>query len=165
MDDFRDYIEFAEQYLLEADKDVAHTFDKSKYLVPATILAWASVEALVNNMLDDFGNLPENLFALHERAFLLERKIKFVDSGPQTGTFILDGNEYRRLEEKIFFLISKFGSSDIKGLEKGESLWQQFKLFKETRDNLVHPRRSKIVHLSTNQVETYINTAKELIQT
>ncbi|MBI4640139.1 MAG: DUF4160 domain-containing protein [Candidatus Tectomicrobia bacterium] len=57
------------------------------------------------------------MLQLHERAFLLEKKVKLVDSGDRIGQFILEGTEYNRIEDKIFFLIAKFGG---KGARKGE---------------------------------------------
>lgn len=162
MIDFRDYLEYAEKYLDEAKEKESAIKNLDKFLIPATILAWAAIESLVNNMLDDFSSLHKDTFELHERAFLLEKKIRFVDNGNNIGIFELEGTDYRKIDDKIFFLISKFGKNLT--IKKGTGLWQRFSEFKEVRDNLVHPRRTKEVKLSINNVMNYINTAKELIK-
>ena len=89
--------------------------------------------------------------------------MRFEDSGANIGKFVLEGNEYQALENKIFFLLSKMGSHDATNL-KGGALWQRFKSFKDVRDTLVHPRRDKEIALQTQDVRDYIETAQELIQ-
>src|SRR5687768_15407626 len=106
--DFREYIAYAEKHLAMA-QDADEGTSLEWLLIPVVILAWAAIESFVNNMLDDFGSLPEDKFQLHERALLLEQKIRFVDKGDKAGGFILEGSEYRRLDNKILFLIAKFG--------------------------------------------------------
>jgi len=160
---FRGYLGYAEKYLMLAEDEVERSSEANWLLIPATILAWSAIESFVNNMLDDFGTLPEGIFKLHERAFLLEKKIKFEDRGSRLGEFTLGETEYRRLEDKIFFLIAKIGSREAQNL-RGGALWQGFKKFKETRDALVHPRRGKEVSLSIKQVEGFLETSKEVIQ-
>ena len=108
-------------------------------------------------------NASEKKFELHERAFLLEQKIKFNDSGEDIGTFSLEGKEYRRLEDKIFFLISKFSSKKEKDL-KGKNLWQDFQEFKTLRDNILHPRTDKAIEININTVKKHIETSKCLIE-
>lgn len=162
MTDFREYLGYAEAHLMRAQGESEESREVDWLLIPATILAWSAIEAFVNNMLDDFGSLPAEIFELHERALLLEKKIKFLQSGDQIGKFILEGKEFRRLEDKIFFLIAKFSQQDNLNI-KGDSLWQRFEDFKETRDALIHPRRDKEVHLSVKHVESFIETSKALI--
>ena len=100
---------------------------------------------------------------MHERAFLLEKKIKFIDSGEKLGSFVLEGNEYKRLEDKIFFLISKFGPQKERDL-KGKSLWQNFQEFKTMRDNILHPRADKDIEIDINKVKKHLDTSKSIIQ-
>ena len=160
---FRDYLGYAEKYLMLAEDKVERSSEANWLLIPATILAWSAIESFVNNMLDDFSTLPEGIFELHERAFLLEKKIKFEDRGSRLGEFTLGQTEYRRLEDKIFFLIAKIGRREAQNL-RGGALWQGFKEFKDTRDALVHPRRGKEVSLSIKQVQGFLETSKEVIQ-
>jgi len=161
MPSYREYIGYAEKCLLYARETEATNV--AWLLIPATILAWAAVEAFINNMLDDFSSLPPGLFELHERAFLLEQRLRFVDRGDEIGRFVLEGTEYRRLEDKIFFLITKFGSREDQSL-KGGSLWCNFQEFKDARDRLLHPRRGKEIVLSIQEVQRFVGTAKEIIQ-
>ncbi len=160
---FRDYLEYAEKYLRNAQKEIESSHDVNWLLIPAAILAWTAIESFVNNRLDEYGSLPEKLFELHERAFLLERRIRFNDSGDNMGTFSLKGDEYRRLEDKIIFLIAKFSTRKERN-PKGESLWKNFQDFKFVRDGLLHPKREREINLSIDKVETYIRTAKQIIK-
>lgn len=157
---YREYLDYSDQALLAAKKDNVH---QEWLMIASTTFAWSAIESFVNNMLDDFASLPSNLFELHERALLLEQKLRFVDRGAQIGLFILEGKEYRRLEDKILFLITKFGGKDNKNI-KGETLWQEFENLKNMRDALIHPRRSDGKNLDIEQVEGYIETAKSVIQ-
>ena len=71
---YREYLEYAERCVAKADE---HTADSDWYLIPACILAWSSIEYFVNNMLDDFASLNQEMFELHERSFLLEKRLRF----------------------------------------------------------------------------------------
>lgn len=157
---FRDYLGYAEKCLGKVNKDDPIS---DWFLIPACILAWSSIEAFVNNMLDDFASLDPNMFQLHERSFLLEERLKFINEGENIGNFILEGKEYRKLEDKIFFLIAKCSGPDLKTV-KGENMWQKFEKFKDIRDCLVHPRRGKVVNLTKEMVEEFIETSKHVIQ-
>ena len=109
---FREYLTYAEKHLMLAEDEIEKGKDATWLLIPSIILAWASIESFVNNILDDFSALPDEIFELHERAFLLEKKLKLVDSGAKIGQFVLEGSEYRRIEDKIFFLVAKFSSTN-----------------------------------------------------
>ena len=43
-------------------------------------------------------------------------------------------------------------------------MWQKFEKFKDVRDSLVHPRRDKVVNLTKEKVEEFIETSKHTIQ-
>jgi hypothetical protein len=156
---YREYLDYAERSLLSAQK---HEPSTQWLLIPATILAWSAIESFVNNMLDDFASLQQNMFELHEQAFLLEKRLRFVDHGDEIGQFVLEATEYRKLDDKIFFLIAKCGGRDIN--VKGKTLWQEFQYLKDTRDALVHPRRDKDVALTNEMVESFIETSKSIIK-
>src|ERR1044071_9070594 len=100
MYDYRDYLSFSRRlfHLAEEEDDPPDSL-----LVPAVLLAWIAIEALVNSMVDDLNSLPEDLFFMHERAFLLERRLVLDDKGKNLGAFVFDTRpEFRRVEEKIF---------------------------------------------------------------
>jgi hypothetical protein len=103
------------------------------------------------------------MFEMHERAFLLEKRLHFENKGASIGKFTLKGTEYQALENKIFFLLSKLGTRDTTRL-KGGTLWGRFEEFKDFRDSLVHPRREKQAELTADKVKQHIETARELIQ-
>ena len=163
MHDFRDYLGYARKYLSLAEDAIQRKEDVEWLLIPAIILAWSAIESFVNNRCDDLNSLPSDMFELHERSFLLEKYLRFVDSGKDIGKFILEGNKYQTIENKIFFLLSKLGAKDATKL-KGGTLWQRFEVFKDIRDGLVHPRRDKEINLNPHDIENYIETAQELIQ-
>lgn len=164
MPDFRDYLGYAERYLMLAEDKDRQPPDATWLLAPATILAWAATESFVNDMLDDFGSLPEDLFELHERAFLLEKRLSFVDRGNEMGQFVLKDTEYQRLGDKILFLVARFGGSADRYISRGGTLWQNFQAFKKARDNLVHPRRGQEIELSIEKVQEYVEVAKAVIE-
>jgi hypothetical protein len=161
---FREYLRYADRYLSKAEDASKNQEDVEWLLIPAIILAWSAVEYFVNNRLGDWDSLPSDMFELHEKAFLLERRLRFVDSGSNIGKFVLEGSEYQSIENKIFFLLSKSGDKRIKNL-KQNPLWQRFKRFKNVRDGLVHPKRYRQIDIKPKDVRDYIETAKELIQT
>lgn len=163
MREFRDYLRYARKYLSLAEDKIQQQEDAEWLLIPAIILAWSALESFVNNRCDDLSSLPSDMFELHERAFLQEKRLRFEDRGANIGKFVLEGNEYQALENKIFFLLSKMGSHDATNL-KGGALWQRFKSFKDVRDSLAHPRRDTEMALTIQVVSGFIETAQELIQ-
>ena len=163
MREFRDYLRYARKYLSWAEDKIQQHEDAEWLLIPAIILAWSAMESFVNNRCDDLSSLPNDMFELHERAFLQEKRLRFEDKGADIGKFVLEGNEYQALENKIFFLLSKMGSRDTTNLKSG-ALWQRFKSFKDARDSLAHPRRDTEIVLNIQVVSSFIETAQELIQ-
>src|SRR5688500_10891670 len=62
------------------------------------------------------------------------------DARTDFGKFLLDTRrEYRRLEEKIFFLIRKFSKSDDHDCKR-TSLWHEFEGLKDVRNKIAHPK-------------------------
>lgn len=159
---FREYLEYSEKYLKKAGEIHKSKNNIEWLLIPSILLSWIAIESFVNNMIDDFNQLPNDIFELNERAFLLEKKLRFSDSGDTVGNFYIDKtDEYKRIEDKIFFLIAKF-SKGKKKIKQGK-LWQGFKKFKETRDKIVHPKKNKEYSININEVEEFLNCSKEII--
>jgi len=100
MRDFREYLGHAQKYLSLAEDASQRHEDAEWLLIPAIILAWSAMESFVNNRCGDLSSLPADMFELHERAFLLEKRLRFVDSGANIGKFVLEGTEYQALESK-----------------------------------------------------------------
>ncbi len=161
--DFRNYLKYAKKHLLQAEEAIQRNENPESFLIPSVILAWSAIELFVNNRCSDLNSLPDDMFQMHEKAFLLEKRLYFENKGAKIGKFILQGTEYQTLENKIFFLLSKLGTRDATRL-KGGVLWEKFEEFKNLRDSLVHPRREKQVELTTDKVSQHIDTAKELIK-
>lgn len=160
MYDYRDYLSFSNRLFQVAEEE---TGSVDSLLVPAVLLAWIAIEALINSMVDDFSSLPEDLFQLHERAFMMEKRLVLVDKGRDLGKFLLDTrSEHRRLEEKIFFLIRKFGKQEHD--YKGSSLWQDFQELKDVRNKIAHPRRDDSLELSVDSVGKHLKTSEEVIK-
>lgn len=164
MIDYLSYIRGAEDFMNLVTKDTP-LHQKKLYIVVGTVLSWSAVESFVNSMLDDFASLPDDKFELHERAFLLEQKLMFADSGASIGNFVLRGQEYQKLENKVIFLISKFGRGlDNTDLSKGNMLWNNFMKFKSARDSLVHPHSNHNDEITIQDLDMYIQTTKDIIK-
>lgn len=159
--DFYDYLDSSSTFLTSAENSDSET-EKNSLLAASVIFSWIAIESFVNNMIDDFNQIPKDLFAMHERAFLIEKKLKFQDHGRNIGTFVVDSNQndFKRLEDKIFFLIAKF--SKIGDL-RGGTLWQEFEKFKDLRNKLVHPRRDHQLRLDLKAVRRHQETSKKII--
>jgi hypothetical protein len=131
--------------------------------IASVLFSFMAIESFINNMMEDFVSLPEGLFTIHERGFLEEHRVQFESSGQQTGEFILTNQqEYRSLQDKILFLIAKFGGGPK--LDKGSGLWQKFDRSKDMRDKLSHPRKDSTPILCADDAKTSLDVAKEVIQ-
>jgi len=75
--DFRDHLVFAEKQIAQAEAPSSSLLDISLYLIPSILLSWIAIEAFVNSVIDDLNQVPLDLFFLHEKAFLLEKKVTF----------------------------------------------------------------------------------------
>jgi len=158
---FREFLDYAEQLYQDAlDKGSKRT--ASPYLIGSILNSWMSIESFINNMLQDFAVLPEDLFTVHERGFLEEKQVKFATEGSKAGTFTIEKrDEFRRIEDKILFLLAKFGKS--KTMHKGTHIWQRFQKVKEKRNALSHPKRNKDVKVTTADAKEALEVAKNVI--
>ncbi|MHC4497628.1 MAG: hypothetical protein ACYS21_00780 [Planctomycetota bacterium] len=156
---YRDYLSYSEKYIQLAEDELA---DKLKFLIPSILLSWVAIESFANNIMDDFASLPPDLFQLHERSLLLEKKVEFVKHGGDMGKFKLEQTEYKKVEEKILFLIAKFGN--LKKPYKGETLWQKFEELRDIRNKILHPRRNLDLELTIEKAYKYLETSKNVIQ-
>ena len=137
---------------------------KSRRCSTASILlSFIAIESFINNMLSDFASLPRGLFSIHERGFLEEREVRLASSGKKAGEFVITSrHQYRRLEDKILFLIARF-SKDSK-VDKGASLWQRFERAKHIRDGLSHPRKNELAVPSEEDTRAALQVAREIIE-
>lgn len=113
--------------------------------------------------MQDYAALPENTFSVHEEGFLKERQVHFNRSGTSAGTFTVSATsvDFRRIEDKVLFLVAKFGHGK---LDKGGVLWQKFKRVKEKRNALSHHRRDSDIELTIQDSQEAMDLVKELIE-
>src|ERR1035437_9102774 len=108
--DFRSLIGYADDFVLSAARAMALKSDSEteRCIVASILLSWIALEAIVNSISDDLGNV-ESFFSLEELSLLQERGVEFLDHGGNAGRFQLSNKiKYRRIEDKILFLVAKF---------------------------------------------------------
>lgn len=158
---FRAFLSYAEK-LHDHALQAANHDGAMPYLIGSILTSWMSLESFVNNMMQDFAALPERTFSVHERGFLEEKQVQFIRSGSQAGTFSMGKNpEFKRIEDKVLFLIAKFGGGKV---DKGARLWQKFEKVKKKRNILSHYRRDCDIELTTQDSQEAMELAKELIE-
>lgn len=158
---FRDFLEYAER-LCEDAQNKSEGRGSNPYIIGSILNSWMSIESFINNIMQDFASLPEKMFTIHERGLLEEKQVRFVNKGTKAGNFFLENREeFRRLEDKILFLIARFGKS--KAVDKGTYIWQQFEKMKDKRNALSHPKRSRKIELTLKDAQEAIEVAKSVI--
>lgn len=158
---FRDFLYYAE-CLYEDAKGKSSGSSGNPYIIGSVLNSWMSMESFINNMLIDFTALSDHTFTIHERGFLEEKQVRFANKGIKAGTFYIENKEeFKRLEDKILFLIAKFGKK--KTFNKGSVLWQRFEKIKTKRNALSHPKKNKEVTITLKDAEDAIIIAKEII--
>jgi hypothetical protein len=158
---FRDFLNHAE-LLYEDAKQKSEGRNAHPYIIGSMLNSWMSIESFINNMMQDFTSLPKEMFTIHERGFLEEKQVRFTNKGIKAGTFSLENKEeYRRLDDKILFLIAKFGKS--KTVDKGTHIWQRFEKIKDKRNALSHPKRNREIELTLKDAQEAIEVAKSVI--
>ena len=162
---FRDFLDHAEKFLEEAQSSPQSLAETAvtRYYCASLVFSWIALEAFVNDMMGDFAALPEDLFSLHERAFLEERAVEFVVEGSDLGQFSLSGRmQFHRIDEKIMFLIAKFGKGTT--IDKGSTWWQKFEGSKDKRNKIVHPRKDEFVDIEFQDARNALDVACEVIR-
>jgi hypothetical protein len=163
---YRDCLAYAESFYLEARRETGSELSGKRRgsVIASLLFSWIAIESFINSMMEDFAALPQDMFSMHERAFLTEHTVEFVDSGAEAGEFRMSKNlQYRPLEHKILFLLAKFGKGAK--VDKGRGLWQRFKAVKEKRDQITHPRKSSDVSVTLSDAEDAIEVAKAIVRT
>lgn len=159
---FRDFLRFAEKLYLEAQSNCA-TRASYPYIIGSILSSWMSIEAFLNSMMQDFTFLPKGKLSVHEIGFLEEKQVRFATEGKKMGTFQIEkGPDYRHIDEKIMFLIAKFG--DTKFVDKGGKFWQKFERVKDLRNALAHPRRNREIDLTLKDAEDAMDVARSVIE-
>lgn len=165
MASYRDFLDYAESFYAQAKQasKLRQSAIEERSIIASVLLSWIAMESFINNMMADFATLPQDMFSLPERALLTEQALEFVTSGTDAGRFgISDRSEYRRLEDKILFLVAKFGTGTK--VNKGEQLWQSFEAVKDKRNQITHPRKSYDITLTLADAEDALEVAKAIIR-
>jgi hypothetical protein len=158
---FRTFLSSADKLHNEALAEANHA-RAMPYLIGSILTSWISLESFVNNMMQDYLALPEQTFSVHERAFLEEKQVQFIRSGKSAGKFSIGPNvEFKRIEDKVLFLIAKFGGGE---LDKGGRLWQKFEKVKKKRNTLTHYRRGSDIELTTQDSQEAMELAREMVE-
>ena len=158
---FRDYLNYAEKNIKRAELEKGS--DVAWLLIPAIIMSWISIESFVYSREKELIALPKERLDLHERAFLLEKRVRFITSGDQIGEFALEGIDRHSMEDKIVFLLAKYGTKNNHSIKESD-LWRDFQDFKKLRNSLVHPKREKRLKLCLDDAKKHFRTAKNVIQ-
>ena len=165
MASYRDFLDYAESFYSQARQasELEQSAAEERSVIASLLLSWIAMESFINNMMADFAVLPPGMFSLPERALLTEQKLEFMDSGSEAGQFrVSDTPEYRRLEDKILFLVAKFGMGTK--LDKGGHLWQSFEAVREKRNQITHPRKSYDMSLILADAKDALEVAKAIIK-
>jgi hypothetical protein len=157
---FKAFLSYAEKLHGQAHEAANHNA-AMPYLIGSVLTSWISLESFVNNMMQDYAALPGGMFSVHESAFLVEKQVLFNRTGAEAGTFSVGKNqEFKRLEDKVLFLIAKFGGGKF---DKGGQLWQKFEKVKKKRNVLSHYRKGCDIDLTSQDSQEALELAKELI--
>lgn len=129
---FEEYLQDA--YLFATEARTKQDSREAQRLYRAAVFhAAGALEAFVNYIGNTLATADR--FALHEIALLTDQKF-----GLAHGAFsILSQQEFHRLEDKLIFLMKKFGSEFDRSSNPN---WAKFIEFKRLRDSLTHPRTS-----------------------
>lgn len=128
---------FASTLLEEAkrflEKSAAVSDDEARkaYLHSALLLAFASFEAHVNAIADDF--LARGDLQPHERGLLAEHAVELID-----GEFrVRNSLKIHRLEDRVLFLCRRFSKRPI---DRQAPYWSEFVEALRLRNSLTHPK-------------------------
>ena len=134
LDDFVKALINDGKYFLSEAKDDKDINIKMRYIRASITSFWGSLEGWLNCVSSDFVLLPENKLSLNERGFLLEKKLELSSKGEFK---ISNQDQYYSTEDKILFLLKRFGNYEV---SKNSKMWSDFKKIKRLRDALIHPK-------------------------
>lgn len=148
--------EDSKSFLNSAKVSVANSELTGRYSRASVLVAWAAFEGWINKTCSDFADTSQNL-SISEKGFLLEKKVEI-----KSGKFIVcNSDKYESTENKVAFLLNQFANCRI---DKSTVHWQNFKLSKELRDSIIHPKKDRILKLSTKEAELNLKTLQYFIK-
>lgn len=116
---------------LENAKEASDSATKKANLHASLMVGFASFEAHVNAIADDF--LSRNDLNPHERGVLAERAVELVDGEFQDKNSL----KMHRLEDRVQFLCRRFSTKKI---DCSQNYWTEFLGATKLRNKLTHPK-------------------------
>ena len=162
---YKIFLDYSGNCLLESQYAAdSSEFDKcNRNRIASILFSWIAIELFVNNMMIDFISTGSDKFELHELAFMKEKNLNFESNGEYIGEFRISNNDsYKRLEDKIVFLTTKFSPSDK--TNKSGDLWRRFKSFKSLRDSFTHPNKEKEIEVNEELTKQCLECSKDVIR-
>jgi hypothetical protein len=151
IDDFAtSLLEESKRFLEKASVDQNENA-KTAYLHSALLLAFCSLEAHINAIVEDFIGRPE--LSAHERGILVEREVRL-----ENGEFVLGGLRISRMEDRISLLHRKFSGAPI---DKTATWWSDLAGAIDLRNKLTHPKQAQAVTLPS--VERAIKSVIDVV--
>lgn len=130
---FEDYLEDA-YYFYNIGSESTLLKEQNRHYRAAAFCVASALEAFINYLGDGFEN--QKILEPYELALLQDKKFSLI-----SGKFVLTTQtEFRRLEEKIKFLLTRFSPAFDTA---SHPAWQHFLRFKVLRDDITHPRENK----------------------
>lgn len=130
----------------EKAKAEANNEGKNAYLHSALLLAFASLEANINAIADDFS-LREKDLTILEQSILFEKRFE-IDNGKFKLTNDL---KMYRIEDRIQFLYHRFAGEPI---NRDSDWWNAFKEGINLRNKLTHPK--EVIQISESMIKKYL---------
>jgi len=123
-------LEESKRFLEKATVSADHG-GKVAYLHASLLLCFASFEAHLNAISDDFGHRED--LDVHDRAIMFEREVKLKD-----GRFELASTmKMYRLEDRVQFVYRRFSGEAI---DTTLAWWAQLQAATNSRNGLTHPK-------------------------
>ena len=133
---------------------------KLRFIKASIITIWTALEGWLNCIAYHLGTfLSRQQIELHEKAFLLEKKLEL-----KNGEWKLsNADDFQRVEDKILFLLTRFGPHKF---NKNSKLWSDFQKVKKIRNGLVHPKtgRLDIKDLTVDYANLSIKTVIDILK-
>lgn len=150
---------FASELLEEAKRfaiKAAETRDasaKQAYLHASLMVGFASFEAHVNSIADDF--LARTDLTVHERGLLAEHAVDLKDGEFRESETL----KVQRLEDRVLFLCRRFSKTPV---DRKQSYWSEFVFASKLRNSLTHPK-GEPVSISEAAVARALRAIVELL--
>jgi hypothetical protein len=126
---------------------------QTAFLHAAMMVGFASLEAHVNAVADEFSQLPT--LTIHDKAVLQEKEVRL-----EHGQYKLKHNvaKFYRLEDRFLFLHERFSGAP---LDRKTLWWSQLSEAIELRNSLTHPKT--VPHMTVQDVDRALTAVIDCI--